>query len=114
VTLALLTVAYLACFNAAAIPAIVRIVRRKSSQDLSLWREWFVLTGIAIQFAAFWLAGAGWIVLISPMASALSMSALLTVTYWFRRGPIDPATVTLKNGETLTLTFKRSDVDVSL
>ena len=82
--IAVLTIAYLALFNLAAIPSIVRIVQRQSSHDLSVWREWLVLVGVGIQFVAFWLAGASWTVLISPIASGLSLSVLLVTVYRFR------------------------------
>lgn len=79
-----LTIAYVACFQCAAIPAIVRCSRRKSSRDLSVWREWIVLVGVTIQFAVFWSTGASWYVLVSPIASALSLLVLLAVVYRHR------------------------------
>lgn len=82
--IAVLTVCYLTLFNAAAVPSIARIIRRQSSADLSVWREWLVLAGVGLQFAAFWLAGASWWVLISPVVSAISLCALLAVVYRFR------------------------------
>jgi len=80
----LLTVVYLGCFQAAAVPSIVRIWRRQSSADLSVWREWLVLTGIAVQLVVFWSLDAHWLVLISPIASAVSLGTLLSVIYWHR------------------------------
>lgn len=75
---------YVACFQAAAVPAIVRIYRRKSSADCSVWREWLVLSGIAIQIAVFVHEQATWPVLISPIASGVSLSSLLFIVYRFR------------------------------
>jgi hypothetical protein len=82
--IAALTVAYLACFWAAALPAIARIYRRKSSADCSVWREWFVLAGICLQLIVFVSESATWPVLISPIASGISLSTLLAVVYRFR------------------------------
>lgn len=81
----LLTLIYLACFQACAIPAIVRVFRRGSSADLSLWREWLLLAGVSAQFAVMTLTGASWYVKISPIASGLSVGGLLLAIYWFRR-----------------------------
>lgn len=82
--IAALTVAYLSCFVVAAAPAIARIVRRRSSADCSLWREWFVLAGVAIQLAVFVAERASWPVLISPIASGVSIGTLIAVTLRFR------------------------------
>jgi hypothetical protein len=79
-----LTVAYVVCFQAAAWPAIVRIARRKSSADLSVWREWLVLTGVAMQAVVMIRTGAAWPVLVSPLASAVSLVTLLAVVYRHR------------------------------
>jgi hypothetical protein len=79
-----LTVFYVACFQLAAWPAIVRIARRKSSADLSVWREWLVLTGVAVQAVVMVKTGASWAVLVSPLASALSLGTLLAVVYRHR------------------------------
>ena len=79
-----LTVLYVGLFQAAAIPAIVRCARRKSSRDLSVWREWIVLAGVGVQFCVMWLTGASWAVLISPVTSAVSLLILLTVIYRHR------------------------------
>lgn len=82
--LRLLTVFYLACFCACAVPGIVRIVRRRSSRDCSVWREWLLLAGIAAQFAVMVLTGASVYVWISPLASACSIGTLLLVIYHYR------------------------------
>ncbi len=79
-----LTVAYLLCFQCAAWPAIARIIRRGSSADLSVWREWLVLAGVVAQFAVFYLTGSGWEVLISPLVSGATLVAMLAVIYWHR------------------------------
>lgn len=75
---------YLACFTFAAAPGIVRVIRRGSSADLSVWREWLVLTGIVLQFVVFWQSGASWRVWISPVTSGLSLLILLGVVYRHR------------------------------
>lgn len=80
-----LTVVYLLCFQCAAIPAMTRLVRRRSSSDLSVWREWLVLAGVAAQLAVY--VGVGvrdWRVLVSPVASGASVAALLALIYRYR------------------------------
>jgi hypothetical protein len=80
-----LTIAFLVSFQLAAVPAMVRIVKRKSSQDLSYWREVVLLAGISFQLAA-WI-GSGvteWKVLISPIASGLSVLILLGLILRYR------------------------------
>lgn len=79
-----LTVLYVLLFQAAAWPSIVRCYRRKSSRDLSVWREWLVLAGVGVQFVVFWQTGASWYVLVSPIASAVSLLVLLAVVYRHR------------------------------
>jgi hypothetical protein len=76
--IAALTIFYLAAFQACAIPSIVRIRRRKTSADLSIWRELLLLAGVAGQFAVMLLTGAAWQVWLSPIATALSVGVL----YW--------------------------------
>lgn len=82
--IAALTVCYLACFSLAAVPGIRRIIRRKSSGDCSLWREWLVLAGVVTQLAVFTLEHATWPVLVSPIASGISLSTLIAVTLRYR------------------------------
>lgn len=79
-----LTFAYIACFQLAAVPALIRVSRRKSSADLSVWREWLTLVGVAIQFSVFWRSGASWHVWISPLTSGLSLLVLLGAIYRHR------------------------------
>jgi hypothetical protein len=81
-----LTLAYLALFVGCALPQIVRLCRRKTSQDCSTWREWALLSGICLQFSVFLLTGVrDWRVLASPVASFLSISTLLALVYRYRR-----------------------------
>lgn len=80
-TLALL---YVALFQCAAIPQIIRIIKRRSSGDCSLWREGFVLAGVLVQLAVFLKANVGPEVLISPIASGVSIGTLICVTLRFR------------------------------
>ena len=82
--IAALTVLYLACFQACGWFAIARILKRQSSADLSVWREWLLLAGVSIQIVVFISEQATWPVLISPIASGLSLSTLLAVVYRFR------------------------------
>jgi hypothetical protein len=79
-----LTLVYLTCFQTCAWFSIARVWRRRSSSDLSLWREWFLIVGVTAQFAVMWRTGADWRVLISPIASGTSIAALLYVVYRFR------------------------------
>lgn len=83
--IAALTVIYIGCFQLAALPAIRRVMRRRSSADLSVWREWLVLAGVAIQFYVMLETGVhSWAVLASPIASACSVGGLLAAIYWHR------------------------------
>lgn len=79
-----LTIAYIALFSACGWPAVFRIVRRGSSADCSVWREWTLLAGISMQATVMVITGASWYVLISPLASGLSIGTLLIVIYRFR------------------------------
>lgn len=79
-----LTLFYVLCFQAAAWPSIVRIARRRSSADLSVWREWLVLAGVGAQATVMVKTGAAWAVLVSPLASAVSLVTLLAVIYRHR------------------------------
>jgi hypothetical protein len=80
-----LTVFYLACFQAAAVPSLVRIVRRRSSADLSVWREWLILAGVVAQFVVMRASGVeSWHVLASPVASGCGLVALLVAIYRYR------------------------------
>jgi uncharacterized protein with PQ loop repeat len=82
----LLTLAYLALFVGCAAPQMARLVRRQSSADMSVWREWALLTGICLQFSVFVLAGVrDWRVLVSPIASFTSIAVLLALVYRYRR-----------------------------
>ena len=80
-----LTVAYLTAFAGCAVPGIVRLRRRKQSQDLSVWREWMLIGGIACQLGVMLLTGADWRVRIGPVLSATSIGVLLGHVCWYRR-----------------------------
>lgn len=80
-----LTIVYLACFQAAAAPAIARVLKRRSSADCSLWREGLLLAGVSAQFAVMRLTGADWRVFISPLASGTSILVLAGVVWYYRR-----------------------------
>jgi hypothetical protein len=80
----LLTAIYMACFAACGWPAIFRMVRRQSSGDLSVWREWLLLVGVCAQFVVMLQTGARWQVLISPVNTFVSVSTALAVIYRYR------------------------------
>jgi hypothetical protein len=80
----ILALFYLTCFAACAVPSIVRIRRRGTSSDLSVWREWLVLLGVSVQLVVMMRAGVPWQVWISPVMSFTSVSVLLGHIYWFR------------------------------
>lgn len=80
----ILTALYLACFQLAAVPAVVRVWRLKSSRDLSVWREWIVLTGVVLQAIVMVQTGASVYVLVSPLFSALSLTVVLATIYRHR------------------------------
>jgi hypothetical protein len=81
---AALTAFYLLCFQLAAVPAILKVAKLQSSRELSVWREWLLLTGVAVQFVVMLITGASWFVLASPVVSAVSLSTLLAVVYRHR------------------------------
>lgn len=81
-----LTAVYLVAFQACAWPSIVRIVRRKSSADLSIWREVLLLIGVSAQFIVMRSTGAEWRVWISPVLSGVSVAAMLLVIGRYRKG----------------------------
>lgn len=80
----LLTAIYLTCFGLCGWPAIARMIRRKSSADLSVWREWLLLVGICAQFVVMVQTGAVWQVLISPVNTFVSVGTALVVIYRYR------------------------------
>ncbi len=82
--IAALAVVQVCLFQMAAWPAAARIIRRKSSADCSLWREWLVLVGVVLQLIVMWHDGSGILVLASPISSLVSLSVLISVTYWYR------------------------------
>lgn len=81
----LCTLIYLAAFQGCAWPGIVRMVRRGSSADLSIWREVLLLIGVSAQFTVMRLTGARWQVFVSPLCSGVSVLVMLSVILWFRR-----------------------------
>ena len=83
----LLTIGYVSCFQLAAAPAVVRIVKRRSSADLSIWRELLLLCGVGLQLTVFLMLGVtDWRVLISPIMSGLSVAVLLGLVARYRNG----------------------------
>lgn len=78
-------VVYLACFQACAWPGILRIRRRRSSSDLSVWREWILLAGVAVQLGVMLHDGASWRIWLSPVMSLTSVSILLWHIYRYRQ-----------------------------
>ena len=79
-----LTAFYLLCFNACAWPSVIRMVRRGSSADLSIWREWLLLGGVTAQFLVMLSTGADWRVWLSPLFSGASVIAMLVCISWYR------------------------------
>lgn len=77
-------VLYLACFTACAVPGILRIRRRRSSADLSVWREWLLVAGVLMQLGVMLHDGATWRIWISPVMSLTSVSVLLWHVYRYR------------------------------
>ena len=80
-----LTVVYVAAFQCCAIPAIVRIVRRGSSADLSFWREGLIMLGASTQLIVMILTGANWRVVISPVATLINLAVLTAVMWKYRK-----------------------------
>lgn len=80
-----LTFIYLTAFQACAIPAILRVIRRRSSADLSVWREWLLVLGVSTQFYVMVVTGADWRVWVSPICSGAGVLAMLVCIYRYRR-----------------------------
>ena len=80
-----LTLCYVACFQCCAIPATVRIIKRGSSKDLSIWREVLLIVGASLQLIVMAKTGAAWQVILSPIATLINLSVLLVVILWFRK-----------------------------
>ncbi len=76
---------YLLCFQFCAAPAIVRIVRRKSSADLSIWREVLLIIGASTQLLVMLRTGAAWQVVVSPLATMINVAVLLAVIRKYRK-----------------------------
>lgn len=79
------TILQITCFQLCGLPSIVRMVRRKSSGDLSIWREVLLLCGIVCQLTAMALAKVHWLIVLSPIASFLSIATVLGLILWYRR-----------------------------
>ena len=79
-----LAIAYLVCFQACAWPGIIRIRRRQSSADLSLWREWLVVAGASLQLAVMFHDAATWRIWVSPVMTLVSVGVLLWHVYRYR------------------------------
>lgn len=82
----LLAICYLLCFQFCAAPAIVRIVRRKSSADLSIWREVLLVVGASTQLMVMLQTGADWRVIVSPLATIINVAVLVVVIRRYREG----------------------------
>ena len=82
--LTLLTIGYLCAFQFCAVPAAYRLIKRRSSADLSTWREWLILAGITLQLGVMLQTGAAWQVVISPILSGVNVSVLLVLIYRYR------------------------------
>lgn len=81
----LLTAIYIFCFQACAIPAAVRVIRRGSSGDLSLWREGLLIGGASTQLLVMFRTGAAWQVWISPVATLINVALLALIIWWYRQ-----------------------------
>jgi len=73
------TVGYVACFQACGWPAVIRIWRRGSSADLSIWREALVISGCLCQLVVMWETNADWRIFMGPFGTLFSV-IILTVT----------------------------------
>lgn len=80
-----LMVIQIVCFQLCAVPSIVRMMRRHSSEDLSIWREVLIALGCLCQLALMGLTGADWRVLVSPLASLASVLVMGGVILGYRQ-----------------------------
>lgn len=80
----LFTLCQIICFQLCAVPGMVRIYRRKSSQDLSIWREILILVGVSFQIGAYLAAGVPWTIFAGPITSAVSVGAMLGIILYYR------------------------------
>jgi len=81
----LCTIIQIACYQLCALPSIVRIVKRKSSGDLSIWREVLILCGAGFQMTAMALAHVKPIIFASPITSVVSVTTVLIIILKYRR-----------------------------
>jgi hypothetical protein len=82
---AILTAVQIFCYQACAVPGIMRIVKRKSSEDLSIWREILILIGASFQMGAMYLTNTNPLIFASPITSMLSVGMMLGVILYYRR-----------------------------
>src|SRR3990167_9529306 len=75
------------------VPQIVRIVRRRSSQDFSLPAYWLVLTGLAAYVVATWATPAVW----AALTSLANVAVLVIVVMVYRQSD-SPASDRLDDG----------------
>lgn len=80
-----LMVVQIACFQLCAVPTVLRMIRRQSSADLSIWREVLITMGACCQWLLMWLTGADWRVMMSPLASLVSVLLVGALILRYRR-----------------------------
>lgn len=80
-----LTAVYLIAFQACAIPAVLKLRRLRASDQLSIWREVFLLIGVTAQFLVMVRTGASLEVLVSPILSGVNVLILAGHIVWYRR-----------------------------
>lgn len=81
------TLLQILCYQLCAVPGIYRIIKRRSSEDLSIWREILILSGASFQLMVFLLANAPPILYASPVTSIISVSIMLAVILGHRVRP---------------------------
>ena len=78
------TLFYLACFQACAWPQVIRIIRRGTAGDLSLWREALIVAGCLGQIYVMVHTGADWHVFVGPFGTLVSLGILTGVVLKYR------------------------------
>ena len=81
----LLAIFYLACFQAAAIPGVLKIYQKRSSATSSIGRELLIIAGAAAQLTVMIHQGSHWQVALSPVMTLIGVSVLAYMILRYRK-----------------------------
>lgn len=80
----ILTICQITCYQLCVVPGMIRIIKRRSSEDLSIWREILILSGATFQLMVFYMANAAPVLYASPVTSTASVTLMLLTILWYR------------------------------